>query len=262
MEKLTQNWLTVQCQAIEGISSALFLTLDPKLAAFRPAAQYPLHSKQPAELIPIARITLKQRRKTINTEVKETGSSDRCFDYVAIPISLKNQLIAVIAMKIAHRSEGQRNAVLNGIKTGLKSLTFPTLANKPPAFYTEVVRLIAACLEQDSYPAALNALISQLSMSIGYDRASIGILKHQHIQVIALSNSARFDDRSHLIQAIANVMEEAIDQDSIIVYPPNDNAGVHVHRTHGELSRRFGTGSICTLPLTYDNTIFGALTLE
>ena len=132
MEKLTQNWLTVQCQAIEGISSALFLTLDPTLTSFHPAAQYPIHSKTPDELLPIARITLEKGRKTISAQVKDKASSDRSFDYIAIPIALKNQLVAVIAIKMAHRPEEQRNAVLKIIKTGLQSLALPNMANQPP----------------------------------------------------------------------------------------------------------------------------------
>ncbi len=99
-------------------------------------------------------------------------------------------------------------------------------------------------------------------MSIGYERASIGVLKRQRVQVIALSNSAQLDPRSQLIQAISNVMEEAIDQDSVIVYPPGDTSNINIHRAHVELSRRFGTGSICTIPLTHDGIVYGALALE
>ena len=263
MENLNQNWLDVQYEAIEGIRSAILLTVDPIQKSFRTTARCPIDSKESAELIPIAQIALKQRHRTINSGVKETELNDSCFDYLALPIVLNDQLIAVVAVKMIHGSEEEQNQVANTLEASSKSLALSGTANKPPEdFYPEVVRLIAASLEQDTYQAALTALIAQLSTSIGYERASIGILKRHRIQVIALSNNAQFDPRSQLIQAISNVMEEAIDQDSIIVYPPNDTSNFNIHRAHLELSRRFGTGSICTIPLTHDGLIYGALALE
>ncbi len=132
MENPAQNWLDVQCKAIEGLCSAILLTIDSTKKSFQTAARRPIDSKESTELVPIARIALEQRREAINTHVKDTESSDRFFDYLALPILLNNKLIAVVAIKMAHRSEEKQNEVSDLIKAGLKSFARPKIAKKPP----------------------------------------------------------------------------------------------------------------------------------
>nr|MDJ0834702.1 efflux RND transporter periplasmic adaptor subunit [Gammaproteobacteria bacterium] len=78
-------------------------------------------------------------------------------------------------------------------------------------------------------------------------------------QVVALSNSATFDQRSNLMQKVADAMDEAIEQDSAIVFP-NSNGKI-IQRAHQELSRKFGYGSILTIPMVSGEQVIGAMCL-
>jgi RND family efflux transporter MFP subunit len=57
-------------------------------------------------------------------------------------------------------------------------------------------------------------------------------------------------------------MDEALDQQAIIVSPPTVGGTPQVTRGHAELARQQGSGAICSMPLTDGSRIVGVLTLE
>ncbi len=265
MANLAQGWLDIQCQTIDGISSAVLLLNDADSGSFLPVAQSPESNKESAELIPIAQTALEQRQATVNASVGDKETIDDAFDYVALPIFSNSALIGVIAVKMLHRAEDKQKEVTQNLETGLKWLALAQLQQQASStdFYSNIVKLVASCFEQETFDGAANALVTQLATSLQCERVSFGILKGQHCEVIALSNSARFDARANLIGSIAEAMDEAIDQDSILSFPTKDKqSNTFVTRSHVELVRKFGTGSVCTIPLIHDGAIFGALTLE
>ena len=87
---------------------------------------------------------------------------------------------------------------------------------------------------------------------------ALGEFENQHSKVVTLSNSAKFDDRSNFIQKIADAMDEAIEQDCLIVFP-GSGANV-IQRAHQELARKFGSGSLLTVPMINNQTAAGAVT--
>lgn len=59
-------------------------------------------------------------------------------------------------------------------------------------------------------------------------------------------------------------MDEAIEQDTAIIFPdpaPSSKKGKLIQRAHHELARKFGSGSIFSIPLTHQQETFGAITL-
>ena len=84
--------------------------------------------------------------------------------------------------------------------------------------------------------------------------------KQNCCHVIALSNNTKFDLRSNLIQKIASAMEEAIDQDTMLVFPDNNDAFL-IHRAHQELADKSNSKALCTLPLINNHKIFGSIIL-
>ncbi len=265
MTNVAQGWLDIQCQTIDGVDCGLLLLIDTESGAFRPIAQCPIGTKEPTELMPIARMALDQRQPAVNESMGDNDTLDRSFDYVALPIFTESVLIGVIAVKMQHRPEDKQQEVTHRLETGLKWLALAQLQQQASStdFYAKVVKLVASCFEQQTFAAAANALVTELATALQCERVSFGILKDQHCEVIALSNSAQFDSRSNLIDAVADAMDEAVEQDTILLFPyDNKEFESYVTRAHVELVRKFGTGSVGTLPLIHDGTIFGALTLE
>ena len=263
MKNFAQNWLDIQCKTIDGICSALFLLSDKQIKSLHPAAQWPVDSQEPLELIAISKQAVKRNKNVLNANISNS-KLQKAFDYYAAPIIVDQQLIGTIAVKTASQTKDKQQQILAGLDMGAKWLEFsqPQQGDAPQEFYTTVVRLAAVCLDQSSYHQAISALITELTSQFECDRVSIGEIQDHHTQVIALSNSAKFDSRSNLFRTIAGAMDEAVDQDEIIVYPALENASDSINHAHAELARKFGSGSICTIPLVDDDAIFAILTLE
>ena len=58
-------------------------------------------------------------------------------------------------------------------------------------------------------------------------------------------------------------MDEALDQERTIVYPAGSSkTDLDVSRSHAELARLHGARAVCTVPLSMDHEIYGAITFE
>ncbi len=263
MTSFAQNWLNIQSQTIPELFCALLLIADKDNKSLQPAAQWPEQSKEPLELVAIAKKAFSQQQSAINITQNSEPEITNQADYLALPIFADEHLIGVIAIKTKTQSETAQEKNLNALRLGTHWLAMPNLQQESDNdFYATVTKLTATCFEQENYQQSLIALITELTTHFGCERIAIGEHNNQHTKIVALSNSAQFDAKSNLIRLIADAMDEAIDQDQIITIPNTDDQQTAIDISHRELARSFGSGSICTLPLVYDNQVFGALSME
>ena len=106
------------------------------------------------------------------------------------------------------------------------------------------------------------SFVTSVATMLGCDRVDVGFVHGKHMRVAAVSHSAEFNGRSNLLRAIEAAMDEAVDQDAVIVYPMPTDAAPLVVRAHGELSSRCHMERLCTVPLVGKGNAFGALTVE
>jgi len=259
----SQKWLDIQCQSIEGLCSALFLLTDIKSMGLRPVAQWPKENKEALELVAVSKLALSNQGIAINSNVTTNATEQQTYDYLALPIYIEKQLLGVIAVKTTHHDEVIQKKILHALSVGSKWLALPQESSaSQDSFYSTVVSLAISCLQQNSVNQTFSVLINELSKEFSCERVSIGLVKNHHSQVIALSNSAKFDDKSNLISTLSAAMDEAMDQDCAIVYPTTDNQIGSITLTHAKLAKKFGCGAICTIPFVYDESIFAVLTME
>ena len=262
-KNFAQNWLETQCQSIEGICCALFLLVDNKKKGLKPVAQWPLNSKDPEELIIVSRLAIKNHDSVINSKANPDSPEKKIFDYLASPIYVDKHLMGIIAVKTIHQNQQRQQEILNTLKIGTKWLAIPEQTDKHnDQFYLTTVKLAVNCLQQDTVHKVFSVLINDLTSEFSCERVSVGEVNNHHIKVIALSNSAKFDDKSNLIRTISAAMDEAVDQDRITVYPEPENGIMAITNAHAELARKFGSGAICTIPFVYDESVFAVLTME
>ncbi len=259
MENFAQQWLGIQCKLINDCCCAMLLMREIDSNTLQALAQWPADSKECLQLLTIAQLSVKSGDTRINHQV--IGSEQQVFDYFASPIFIASQLVGVIAVKTTAQSEQNQAHILALLEQGKHWLELST-AKQAVDFYSTVVSLATSCLDQDSYNEALIALITALTRQFQCERVSIGELKHKHMEIVALSNSAKFDSKANLMRSLGYAMDEAVDQDRIIVYPPTEIHTNTIHRAHQELARKYGTGAICTFPLMNQDSIFAAITLE
>jgi RND family efflux transporter MFP subunit len=125
-----------------------------------------------------------------------------------------------------------------------------------------VLELISTAVEQERFQAAATAVVTELATRLKLERVSLGFVHGKHIKVKALSHSARFEGRQSLLRQIGAAMDEALDQESTIVYPADTKTGLDVSRAHAEIARLHGARAVCTVPLSMDHQIYGAITFE
>ncbi len=263
MKHFAQNWLEIQCQSIPDISSALFLLSDTDQKGLKPTAQWPLDSQSPLELVAIAKLAISNKNNVINANINNGDVNSQAFDYIASPIYVDNKLLGIIAVKTAHHNEQQQQEILHSLTVGTNWLALPKPdIDAQDTFYMTMVKFAVNCLQQGSVKQSFTALITELSDEFSCQRVSIGELKGHHARIIALSNSASFDDKSNLMRSISAAMDESITQDTLISYPPLTPDSSVISSAHEELARKYGCGSIVTIPFVYDDVTFAIITLE
>jgi RND family efflux transporter MFP subunit len=254
----SSQWLRIVCQQISGSDSAVFVMPDTERKEMRLMATWPEKIQNSDRLIRLAKLTIKKYRALCIPEKHEAGQLG--FDFFSYRIPIEPGLYGVIVVKTKALPKEKHKAVLQNLK---RSTLWLDVVDRniqvDDKFYNSVVGLLASCVEQSAYPSTLLQMVSVLCEKFKCERVAFAEFRHHHCHVLALSNSAECDQRSNLIQQISSAMDEALEQDSIILFPEKNST--HIQRAHQELARKYGSGFLCTIPLEHDGSFFGAITL-
>jgi RND family efflux transporter MFP subunit len=135
-------------------------------------------------------------------------------------------------------------------------------ADTPSVEQASILEVLAATIEHRTLDQAATSAANQLATVLGCQRVTVGLLHEQRIRIAASSRGASFDGKATAAQAIAAAMEEAIDRDSVVVYPAAVQTGLHVDQAHRELASQMSAASLCTVPFAENGELAGAITLE
>jgi RND family efflux transporter MFP subunit len=236
----------------------------PDADSLAPVACWPAGSSASDGLLATARTAMEQRRGIVNSNGDATTSGAERIDTIACPLTISNQVIGIVALEVASRPEDQQRAVMQLLRWGSTWLEM-LVQQHTTATQQQLVTVLettALCLEHRHLQAAATALATELAQRLSCNRVSIGFLRGHRMQIRALSHTARPDVKTNLQHAIAAAMEEAVDQDAMLVFPAATDSPVQVTHAHAILAREDGNGSICSIPLIDDGRPIGALTLE
>lgn len=129
----------------------------------------------------------------------------------------------------------------------------------------EILRLAHALSRQTRFIPAAMHLCNQLCTRMDADRVSLGWCHGLGTRLVAISHVEHFDAKSNITRALEEVMEEAQEQESMLVYPAADDSQA-IFRAHAAYARlaapEGGTLQMCTLPLDGTDGAVGVLTLE
>jgi RND family efflux transporter MFP subunit len=257
-KNFSQQWLEITCSILPDVESAIFMIPDHKTKQLRPLAKWPADFKNLNDFTEIVKYALKKRDQVFFPQVDE--ALNQTFDFYAKPVFVKNTLSGVLVVKTKQLPEDFQKGIFSRLNQSVRWLSLGSNnQDQGDDFYSRVVAMLASCFEQKNYQQGLVSMVTELTQAFACERVAFAEFAGHYSHVIALSNSASFDDRSNLVQKIAAAMDESIEQDNAIIFP--DPKTKLIQRAHQELARKFGTGSICTVPLIYKDTTFGAITL-
>ena len=105
------------------------------------------------------------------------------------------------------------------------------------------------------------ALCNEMALRFACDRVSLGWVVGPYVRLTAVSHVEKFDPKSSASRALEAAMEEALDQDTVLVYPgaPDSRA---ILRSHAAYAERLGSTSLTTVPLATSDAVSAVLCLE
>jgi RND family efflux transporter MFP subunit len=264
-EEFTSAWLALQCRVIGGAVRGIVVLGEPDVGPFAPAAFWPGKDSHSPELAAIAERAMAERRAAVSAQVAETGESPVA--HVAHPLILDNRLLGVVAISVDASVTNPRD-VLRHLQwgEGWIELLWRREQAGDDAEQRERTNIafdmLAAVLEQQRFAAACKAVVTELAVRLDCDQVSIGFVDDGRAAVAEVSHASGFGDRMNLIRDIGAAMDEAIDQEAIVLYPVRENWDYRVTRVHEVLATAHQIGVILTVPLHTGGEVFGALCFE
>ena len=185
-------------------------------------------------------------------------------DVVACPIMVDGRLIAVVSFEMTARAQAKQRAALQVLTWGIAwlELLARDWAGSAAGRLGIVVETIARAVAHDTCKAAAIAVVNELARQLNCERVTIGFRDGQDMKVMAMSNTASLEERANLVRAVAAAMNEAVDQDKLVVLPVADNDQGVLVRAHEQLRAQFGADAICTMPFSHNGEVLGALSIE
>lgn len=138
-------------------------------------------------------------------------------------------------------------------------------------------RLIAAINNAEGFKGATLQLVNDLCRQLGVDRVALGWIRgagraddKRFARVVAMSDTENIDRRMAMVQKLESAMDECLDQEQAVLFPPPAPAGpggdavlsqaiIHAHR---ELAASDAKLRIASLPMRVDDRVVGVVLLE
>lgn len=265
-------WLQLQCRMISDTVCGVVLLSHQGDSNFAPVAFWPQNQRSHAHLAKVIEQTVKEQKGVVlrsDSEEPLDVPAEQLHFYLAYPIKINKVLYGVAALEVGPRPPAQLQTAMRQLQWGipwienwiLRQMTGATeQLSKRLNFALEIT---AIALQEKGFKASATACCTELATRLGCDRVSIGFLKKNQVKLEALSHSAQFGKQMNLIRAIGNVMDEALEQAALLIYPPRDEKHKTVLRAHAELARQHNSDNILTIPfLDEEGEGYGALTFE
>lgn len=138
-------------------------------------------------------------------------------------------------------------------------------------------RLIAAINNARGFKGATLQLVNDLCRQLGIDRVALGWIKggakegaKNFARVVAMSDTENIDRRMAMVQKLESAMDECLDQEQAVLYPPPPAVGPGgdavlsqaITHSHRELAASDAKLKIASLPMRVDDRVVGVALLE
>jgi multidrug resistance efflux pump len=261
------GWLSILCAQIDRVSGGVVLLGPDQEGSYVPAAVWPDPSRDLTHLGTAAERALSERRGIVIAADGKAGSVRDQPAHIGYPIEVAGVLHGAVVLDIAASPEAALQRALRQLHWASAWLVDrfrqQALANRDVRVgrLALAMDLIATAVQEQRLAAAALAVANEMSSGLKCDRVSVGLERHGSIKVLAISNTAVFDARMSLVRLIGEAMDEVLDLDAALVWPPH--AGSEQGAVaHAELASELRDVAICSVPLLEDGHAIGALTLE
>lgn len=261
VQQFLETWLALVTRQVDGLASGLLIAGEvPDTGPFTQVALWPTGTEAPKDLTDAAHEALRERRAVVFGE----GSEHRV---LAHPLIMMDQLFGVVAVS-APAKAASTPALFRRLQwaAGWIELLLRREQEAKDGELRERVTvafdMLATLLEHPRLDEAASALVTDLARRLDCETVSQGFARRRRVRVYKVSSAASFGRRANLIREVGLAMDEAVDQEAVILWPAPENWEFRVTRAHEDLAKSHGVGAVLTIPLVVENETIGALTFE
>lgn len=257
-------WLAMQVALIPSARQGIVRMADR--GRFRLAASWPEAGAEPAELRQTAELALAEERA-----VARGGKSAGQLHGVAVPVSLDNRAVAVVAVAIelpaGADSRGELRGAIRQLQWGVAWLRDRLgrrsilAAGETADRSRAALDFVAGVLDRERFQPAAMAAATELAIRFDCARVAIGFSGRNDVRVAAISHTASFGRRMTLVRSLGAAMDEAVDQRATILFPSPPEVALAT-QAHAALSRLQHDGPVLTIPIFSADHFIGAVTFE
>ena len=261
---MVQAWLELQCSMVTGVTGALVLLANSGSDEYGQTACWPVDSNSPPTLSIAAQRAIREHRRIVESPpAPPPGFGHAPSNVIACPVFVDGQLLGAFSVQMTGRANTQQRAALQVFAWGAAwlEILLRSQAAAAEGRLQMLVEVIAQAVNHKTCRESATAVANALASQLGCARVTIGFTRGQDIEIAAMSNTARIEEKNNLVRTLVQAMHEAVDQDISIVVPPFPEQNAPVTDAHDRLAE-LGGGVICTVPLTHHDQCVGALTLE
>lgn len=258
-----QSHLNTLCERLDDIAEATIALTDNNEHSLGIIAQWP-HEHELSSAMKNTLDAAVQRASSVKIvpAISAHDSNQACI--IAMPLISDKKTLGVIALSLTtsdNKTTTTRLIELEQLVTSFTALVTSDNGIARPADANKLLQLQTIFLAQDSLKDASAAFVNELTNILKFNRVSIGLLKNQIIDLIAISNYAEFQHHQHFVPAISAAMEEAVDQAESIAFPALIDDKPRVHLAHQALVKKTGNAT-CSIPLIHNQEVIGSICLE
>jgi RND family efflux transporter MFP subunit len=264
-EEFASAWLALQCRFIPGVSAGVIVLGEPDTGPFAPLAFWPDESAFTENLAVAAERVISDRQSVVADADEQ--SSDGAAETIALPLFVEERLLGTVALSFDGSGINIRDTMRQlQWGAGWIEVLWRRELNRSSEQQRDRTALafdmVATVLEQQHFVAAATALVTELAVTLECEQVSIGFTSKNHTELVALSHSSRFGEKMNLIRDLEQAMDEAVDQQAVVMYPEREIWDYRITRAHADLVQTHQIGSVLTIPLHKQGDIEGALSFE
>ncbi|MCW5631778.1 MAG: HlyD family efflux transporter periplasmic adaptor subunit [Rubrivivax sp.] len=258
------TWLALLAAQVGRVRAAVLLVGENDGSRFGVAAAWPDPQKDLQYLGVAAQRALGERRGVAMAPDGGEAAADSPV-HVAYPIEVDAHLLGAVVLDLEPGVELQ--GALRQIHWASAWLLDHFRQQRLAESDAERARLallnelMASALQHRHLRSSALAVANEMALRLRCDRVSIGFEEGGQVKPLVLSNTAHFDSRSDLARALGQAMDEVLDLECAVVWPPrsDDESGAI---GHAEAVRTTQARAMLSVPLLHEAQTIGVVTLE
>jgi multidrug resistance efflux pump len=256
-----EAWLERQCRMIGARAG---------LVAVRAAESMQVVAAWPAveAAVPLGGMIARASEEQSGIYVRLPGESAPPAWAIALPVLAADRVRAVAAMIVRCEEGAALLAVMRQLEWGAAGLHLvlalrENRENQDRAdSLGDGLETLSHMLAEPDFDAAALALVTEMANRFGAERVSYGTVRREVAHLCAISHSGQFGRKMTLVRQIEAAMQEALDQQCVVVAAPAADAGdALVSRAARALAEQ-GGGAVASMPLMLAGKAVGVLTVE